>query len=151
MELTHYNLTTAPTAKFLTVTIDTGRPHLPVGDYAIDIPIAITAQLTPGAYQGNERLALGVQKYGELVVRRMTSPSQWWSPAPEPPNTSPLATNDTVYQCDASLGTPAVTDCSQLDYSQLGAPSDSLIVGPGTPKLLTFSKLITCQPTYLPT
>ena len=38
---------------------------------------------------------------------------------------------DMAYECDASLGSPSATDCSQLEWSQLGPPSDSVSVGPG--------------------
>ena len=42
-----------------------------------------------------------------------------------------------AYTCDARLGKPSQTDCSQLQYSQLGSPSDTItIVGGGPPKIL---------------
>ena len=45
------------------------------------------------------------------------------------------------FDCDAGLGIPTAADCSQLDYSQLGPSSDIVSIGPGTPKLLSSSKL----------
>ena len=36
-----------------------------------------------------------------------------------------------AYECDGSLGNPSETDCSQLEWSQLGPPSDTVSVGPG--------------------
>ena len=106
------------------------------------MPIAIAATLTEQAPKGNDRIGLGVQAYGQEIVRAMRRPSQWWSEPKTPPNTSPLATNDTTYQCDASLGAPNVNDCSDLDLFKLGAPSDSLIVAPGAPKVLTSSEFV---------
>ena len=45
-----------------------------------------------------------------------------------------------AYECDASLGAPSPVDCSQLDYSQLGIPSDTVTIGPGAPKVLVSSE-----------
>ena len=42
------------------------------------------------------------------------------------------------YTCDSKLGAPSSTDCSQLAYSGLGAPSDTVTVGPGSTKFLNF-------------
>ena len=45
--------------------------------------------------------------------------------------------SDMVYTCDAELGTPKAVDCSQLAYSRLGPPSDTVTVGPSSSKPLS--------------
>ena len=44
------------------------------------------------------------------------------------------------YDCDANLGAPHAADCSQLDFSQLGPPSDTVAIGPGASKVLTLKE-----------
>ena len=46
--------------------------------------------------------------------------------------------DEMTYECDAKLGNPSAIDCSQLS-SQLGAPSDSVLVAPGAIKFLSSS------------
>lgn len=55
----------------------------------------------------------------------------WWY------RKTPQAVDRMAYDCDANLGAPHAADCSQLDYSQLGPPSDTVVIGPGAPKVLT--------------
>ena len=44
-----------------------------------------------------------------------------------------------IYTCDANLGAPSSNDCSQLVYSGLGPPSDSVTISPGLgTKFLSF-------------
>ena len=47
------------------------------------------------------------------------------------------ASDEMTYACNSNLGAPHAADCSQLDYSQLGPPSDTVAVGPGASKVLT--------------
>ena len=44
-----------------------------------------------------------------------------------------------TYECDENLGAPRPVDCSQLEYSQLGAPSDTFTIGSAAPKVLSLS------------
>lgn len=53
----------------------------------------------------------------------------WWTPRQH--------TDDMTYECDAHLGSPRVVDCGKLEYSQLGAPSDTVRISAGAPKILT--------------
>lgn len=55
----------------------------------------------------------------------------WWTPRAN--------TDDMTYECDARLGSPREIDCSKLEYSQLGAPSDTTTISPGAPKVLSTS------------
>lgn len=66
-----------------------------------------------------------------LFMKRSES-EPWWA------LTLPLG--DTMsYDCDAKLGSPSAVDCSHLEYSQLGYPSDTLILEPNVMKTLTSS------------
>ena len=54
----------------------------------------------------------------------------WWALA--------LSLGDAMsYECDAKLGSPRAVDCSHVEYSQLGYPSDTLILEPHAAKTLT--------------
>ena len=47
------------------------------------------------------------------------------------------ANNDQMaYVCDANLGHPAQIDCSKLQYSEIGPPSDTITIRPGAPQIL---------------
>ena len=47
--------------------------------------------------------------------------------------------SEMIYTCDSNLGSSTSADCSQLAYSSLGPPSDTVMVGPGSAaKLLSF-------------
>ena len=70
----------------------------------------------------------------------------WW-PSPQDSD-SPPAGDTAVYECDTKLGTPSDSGCSHIDYS-VGAPSDTLTLAPGLPKILTSSKFSiteSCRP-----
>ena len=56
----------------------------------------------------------------------------WWT-------SSASSADDMTYDCDANLGSPSVVDCAQLEY-QAGAASDTLQLGPGETKFLSFSE-----------
>lgn len=58
----------------------------------------------------------------------------WWH------EDTPSELDTMEYTCDAKLGAPGSADCSQVAYSQLGYPSDSVSVGPASPKILSLSK-----------
>ena len=57
--------------------------------------------------------------------------------------------DDMMYDCDAGLGVPSAINCSQLDYSQLGASSDTVTIAPGTSKILSSSEILTHEYTWL--
>ncbi|MCJ1238409.1 hypothetical protein MMC14_006398 [Varicellaria rhodocarpa] len=78
----------------------------------------------------------GVRQYLGYTIKARTSgyTNKWWSPS----QTSTAADN-MAYECDSDLGTPNATDCNQIEDSQLGAASDTITVGPGTPKVLSSS------------
>ena len=55
---------------------------------------------------------------------------RWWDAFPSQYPDSPAS--DMTYACDANLGAPSAADCTQLAYSGLGPPSDTVLVGPGS-------------------
>ena len=63
----------------------------------------------------------------------------WWEATPTPPD-------EMTYECDASLGSPAVGDCSRLLLLQQGwgggRLSDTVQVSPGAPKTLVSSRCL---------
>ena len=66
-----------------------------------------------------------------LALERGSVPRiPWWQGT----SLSPVEMN---YTCDISLGTPKLADCSSIEYSKLGAPSDRLTISPGVPKLIS--------------
>ena len=73
------------------------------------------------------QVALGIQT-GDREMRA------WWH------GDTPSKQGNMEYTCDAELGAPGPADCSQVAYSQLGYPSDTVSVGPDSPKLLSISK-----------
>ena len=55
----------------------------------------------------------------------------WWETfKTDSPSEGEGETETMLYSCDASLGSPTSVDCSLLSYSELGAPSDSVTIGP---------------------
>ena len=60
----------------------------------------------------------------------------WWLSA-----SSSIAADDMTYECDTSLGSPTVADCSQVEWSQLGPPSDTVTVGPDQVQFMHSSEL----------
>ena len=70
-------------------------------------------------------------RYLGLAIERGSVPRRpWWE------DTS-LAPVEMSYTCDVSLGIPNPVNCSSIDYSKLGAPSDRLTISPGVPKLIS--------------
>lgn len=49
----------------------------------------------------------------------------WWQ---QDPNAS--SHDEMSYECDAGLGTPSEVDCTQIEWQQLGPPSDTITISP---------------------
>lgn len=60
----------------------------------------------------------------------------FWEVAAGP---SEPSAGQTSYECDASLGSPAEDDCSEVQWDELGANEDTFSVGPGLTKILSSS------------
>ena len=67
-----------------------------------------------------------------------TGQTAWWTEAASP--------DEMTYECDADLGSPLLTECTQIEWNQLGPasvspPSDTVTVGPGVVQFLHSSQL----------
>ena len=56
-----------------------------------------------------------------------------WAPSTPVPD-------EMTYDCDANLGAPSAVNCLNINYSQLEAPSTKIMIGPGTPKVLSLDE-----------
>lgn len=74
---------------------------------------------------------------GLLADRMILADSSvpWWQAS-----RASLGLDEMAYECDSNLGSPYVKDCFLLEYSKVGAPSDSIKVTPGVPNILSSSK-----------
>ena len=62
----------------------------------------------------------------------------WWEEAAYQKS---IGFNDEMmYECDNGLGTPVTNDCSDIQLNKLGAPSDSVSVGPSVTQFLHSSR-----------
>ncbi|MCJ1236968.1 hypothetical protein MMC14_004952 [Varicellaria rhodocarpa] len=139
-----------PWAGFLTVTV-AGNPRykdlhdIGPGDYDPAVPMALADSL--------RRIGNGIRKGNPYAVRyfddakvlemhskemeRSSLEETWWR------DLGTVSTDLMTYECDAKLGSPTAIDCSQLEYSSLiGAPSDSVTIGP---EMDQFLSLGTCS------
>ena len=64
----------------------------------------------------------------------------WWNLLPSFLSQPASSPDEMTYQCDANLGAPTQFDCTRLEYSQFGSPSDTVIIGIDRPKVLSLSK-----------
>lgn len=129
-------MTPAASQGFVTVTV--GGPSSPErapGDYDPAIPIYMATilvdaaqNLPPNSIVRESWVANGRLWYNTGMAMRRPSALPWWR---YPVIT---ASDEMTYECDASLGNPSAADCTNIEWSQLGPPSDSLTVQPGNTK-----------------
>ena len=65
----------------------------------------------------------------------------WWLPFKNEKGPE-IGENEMAYTCETDLGAPNAVDCTQLAFSGLGPPSDTVTVGPEAAKVLS---LKTCH------
>ena len=105
--------------------------------------MAMNTQNSPTLYQAAANLwdlcGVGLSRGGT---------STWWQILPKPSNPK---IDEMAYECDAKLGSPSMSDCSKIEWNQLGAPSDTVTVVPGMTQYLHSSKqqIETLITTYL--
>ena len=119
---------------FLTVTVST-RNNRDINPGDTDPVVPLTLAQGQGVHPVIVRALLGI---GQYLVRGGTR--SWWNAFPEAWATR-VATR---YQCDAGLGSPKPSDCTQIEWNQLGpgkSASDSVRVSPEAP---TFLQSNTC-------
>ena len=73
-----------------------------------------------------------MEMFGNIIYGR--GRETWWNTALSASSSPP---NEMDYACRADLGSPNEGDCNQLEASQLGPPLDTVMIGPGSPKVLT--------------
>ncbi|KAL9112213.1 MAG: hypothetical protein Q9187_007809 [Circinaria calcarea] len=137
----------SPASSFFTVTVSRPRTGIEIkpGERDPTIPATLSDALLDVA----ENMRVGspfATRYWDGAVLFATEAlaldregeSSWWQNL----RSERFRRNEMVYECDAKLGTPVSAHCNQLEYSQLGPLSDTIIVGPGLDKLLS---LKTCH------
>ena len=123
-------------ALFFTVTISGGVRSFPA-EYEPEVALAIGdgVQKKGNAVRGT---AIGV--YSNILERSVNSVFPWWDVFKDrngdlyrKQSIKSPSSVEMVYTCDADLGAPSTVDCAQLAYSGIpGAPSDTVMVGPGS-------------------
>ncbi|KAL9117088.1 MAG: hypothetical protein Q9187_006379 [Circinaria calcarea] len=78
-----------------------------------------------------ERAAAVLEERGDEMERLGHITWQQYKASP------PISQRHMVYECDSKLGVPMSADCSQLAYSELGPPSDTITIGPNAAKFLS--------------
>ena len=129
-------------AAFLTVTVSDSRRHFAPGNTDPQIPMSF-ARTTQRAREGEAgpvsdilNQIIQIEEYWTRIGEGMQrgSSKTWWQLISPPPQA------EMTYQCDANLGSPPTVDCTQIEWSQLGSPSDTLSIGRG----VTFFHSNTC-------
>ena len=120
---------------FITVSIVARRTDLRPGIYDPEVAIALWGASNIAAalsveHSPDERAMLARAQAWKTRAHQMTRglSVQPWNGRDT--QTSPSAVDEMTYECDSNLGNPTMADCAQIEWTQLGHPSDSLTVGP---------------------
>ena len=138
----------APTAWFLTLSIEDGQEHLSPGNFDWMVPMTFTYIMLHLISLGGPNVpfyADAWSTYVDVAISQRQATWPWWggitnSLSQNSTTTTTTTTPKEIYECDTSLGIPHAGDCSQLDYSMFGAPFDTFQIDPGVPKILSSSK-----------
>ena len=121
----------------LSITGPISPPPSP-GDYDTAIPLAFSKDALLRSPMSHSNVAemnrlndLGDFWYRQALAKESGALGPWW-------NFDLNAGDEMTYACDANLGSPNDTDCIKLQ-DQLGPPSDSIHVAPGSPAFLSSS------------
>lgn len=137
----------SPASSFFTVTvskprtkneINPGKLDPTIPDALSDALFGVVRNMRAGSPFALHYLDGAILFMAEAVAMDREIELPWWQDL----RSERFRRNEMVYECDAKLGTPVSAHCSQLEYSQLGPLSDTIIVGPGLDKLLS---LKTCH------
>ncbi|KAL9122310.1 MAG: hypothetical protein Q9187_001138 [Circinaria calcarea] len=124
---------------FYTVTV-TKFPQL--GDFtpAFDDPTVAEALADGVKRQGNVQRGKLLSAAALFMSPRATRHQQtpWWRFLDHESSPDTEEDSEMVYTCDAKLGAPSASDCSQLAYSKLGPAGDTITIGPGSSRTVTF-------------
>ena len=124
---------------FYTVTISKS-PNL--GDFtpAWDDPTVAEALADGVKRQGNAERGKLLSAAALFMSQRAKrhQPTPWWRFLDSESSPDTEGDSEMVYSCDAKLGAPSASDCSQLAYSKLGPAGDTITIGPGSSKTVAF-------------
>ena len=95
------------------------------GLYDLDVDRVFSSAMTNVGKSGGGAV-LATQ--AEFMTRG--SRQGWWHAFSTNPRETEEQIESMAYSCDAKLGSPTAVDCNKLSYSELGAPSDSVAIGP---------------------
>ena len=129
-------------AVFITVSIMARNLDFHPGTYDPEIALALwgasnlAATFLPENSQDHRVLLARADLWRSNAHRMTRGPSErpWFM------FSSSSDVDEMIYECDSNLGNPAMSDCAQIEWSQLGHPSDSLTIGPEA----TFLHFNTC-------
>ena len=132
------NTVQATFSSFLTVTVSGIRQDPAPGDDNPLIPLALGQQLADKEKDSKGK-AIGTTLSSEFfeisaamnAFKADREAPSWWDYRPE------SQVDEMTYECDTKLGSPRSVDCSKLEYSQLGAGSDTIQISPQVPRILS--------------
>ena len=130
---------------FVTVTISGPEENLrKPGDTDPAIPLFLTDVEQDMALEGhlnnpngaaitNHFIASAVRLSMRSQEMRRGGSLKWWE------TISPPA-DEMKYECDTKLGSPALVDCTKIEWQRLGPTSETVTLGPAATKFFSSSK-----------
>ena len=99
----------------------------PILDTMQDVISRATDAIMAQAYKN-----LATNLYRRIQQMQRGGSNKWWNPYQR------NLQDDMTYECDASLGNPALADCTRIQWHGLG--SGSVEIGPAEPKFFSSGK-----------
>ena len=135
---------------FLTVSVSNAEKKMSSpGAKDPSIPLVLSQmykqnmEQAPEGSEQHRKMMGNMYMYYQAIQEGYLSKATWWELALSPAEQKTLEASDKMtYECDAGLGSPTSVDCAQLEWSDLGANSDSVSVAPG---VVTFLHQGTCN------
>ena len=131
---------TAPRTSFITVTVgNTDGKNRSPGNFDPSIAVLVAEYLANRARGQPNRVRdrlNGIIRDFNLRTQKMYAGGKstpFWS-------TVAASEEQMSYECDPALGAPAESDCSHVEWGELGANDDTFSVGPGISKILSYSE-----------
>ena len=78
-------------------------------------------------------LSTAARYYDEAMLMRRGLSTTWWQ-------LGGLSDVEMTYECDSDLGSPALADCTHIEWQGLGPTTDTVYFGPGAAKFFSSSK-----------
>ena len=132
LDLGNDQLAPFPTStSYFTVTVSGSARHFRPGDTDPTVALALMTiendelqKLIPGSIEYS--LHATDRTLWHVAATMMTRGGEvpWWI------NLGLKEVDNTTYECDAALGSPATADCTEIEWQQLSPDSDHLEIGP---------------------